>query len=267
MIIIKVKGGLGNQLFQYCMGKCLASKLKTSLKFNILGYEYDKSRQFELGNFKIPKLDTDISPLLDDYFEYYREPHFNHKDFGLINRNIYFDGYWQCEKYFIDIKDILIRELVLKESSIASVNEKAKEITNAHAVAVHIRRGDYLEENNITRFGILPFEYYIKAIGFIKKRISNAQFYFFSDDIDWVKNNLKLSNNYFLISRYVTQNSIEDFHLMTKCAHHIIANSSFSWWAAWLNQNEQKIVIGPRKWFNSSVPNTKDVLPESWIAF
>jgi hypothetical protein len=129
---------------------------------------------------------------------------------------------------------------------------------------VHIRRGDFLKSKTAAYHGVLGAFYFEKAIGIIKDKEPSASVYFFSDDINWVKQNLARHGNAEFASSF-TGSAIEDFYLMTKCQHNIIANSSFSWWPAWLNTNPEKIVVAPKKWFNQSSINTNDLIPESWI--
>ena len=113
--------------------------------------------------------------------------------------------------------------------------------------------------------GVQPISYYTKAIEIITKKIPNARFYIFSDDISWVQQNLKLDHDHQFLSGKITTNALQDFYLMSKCKNNIIANSTFSWWAAWLNQYESKIVIAPKKWYNQITFDTTDLIPNSWI--
>jgi hypothetical protein len=112
--------------------------------------------------------------------------------------------------------------------------------------------------------GVLDPFYYEKAMGIIEEKIPDARIYFFSDDIQWVKQNLALNKHKELVSSH-SRSAIEDFYLMTQCRHNIIANSSFSWWTAWLNDNPGKIVIAPEKWFTDKKIKTKDLIPQGWI--
>ncbi len=132
------------------------------------------------------------------------------------------------------------------------------------SISIHFRRADYLKHEISETIGVQPLEYYYKAMSFIKTKVNNPHIFIFSDDIDWVRNNLKCDLNV----SYVSNNELKDYEellLMSKCQHNIIANSSFSWWGAWLNKNDDKIVVAPKKWFNNSVINTKDLIPIDWI--
>lgn len=269
MIVVKITGGLGNQLFQYGMGRALAKHHNTALKLDISEYRQNQSRNFMLNCFHIPDLDTDIDDILDYPLYYYKQNgfHFNPEVKELPN-DTYLVGFWQSEKFF-NWKDCSLgNELVIHEPLIGRVDHKSTEIQNQNSVAVHIRRGDYLylnnTENNQPFFGTLPVEYYLRAIKFLSENNSSLKFYFFSDDIKWVQENMQVNYDHEFITGKVTANDIEDFYLMSKCKYHIIANSSFSWWSAWLSNYNDKMVVAPARWFNSSSADTRDLIPSGW---
>jgi hypothetical protein len=266
MIIVKLKCGMGNQLFQYAIGRSLSLRHQVCLKFDVSHYDHFRLRDFELDYFSIPSLDTDISMHTEEPFFHYQEPYFHYDhNFEEVPPSAYVTGFWQSEKYFKGIKAQLLEELKIKQQFTARLQTKACEIREQESVAVHIRRGDYLSEKNLPVFGVLPVEYYQKAISVLLQKNIHPTLYFFSDDIAWVRAHLRVGFPHQFISNEITKNSIEDFYLMTRCRHHIIANSSFSWWAAWLNEYEHKIVIAPRKWFNNAPHNTNDLIPREWI--
>ncbi len=186
-------------------------------------------------------------------------------NFFKTNDNIYLKGYRQSEKYFLPIKNKIRECFQFKSETIQDVKEKASELKSANSVAIHIRRGDY--SNTVVKdyHGILEKEYYQKAIDYIQSKINDCSFFIFSDDVDWVKNSLVFNASVQIISNQFTKTHFEDFYLISQCKHQIIANSTFSWWAAWLNPNPNKIVIAPKKWFNNAPYDTKDLIPESWI--
>ena len=132
------------------------------------------------------------------------------------------------------------------------------------SVSLHIRRGDYLAKISLQVLGLMPMEYYTKGIDYISSKKANTVYYIFSDDINWVKENLKIDNARF-VSGNIAKTHIEDLYLMSQCKHHIIANSSFSWWGAWLNDDQDKIVIAPKQWFNKGPQDTQDLIPGTWI--
>lgn len=282
MIITKLNGGIGNQLFQYAAGKNLAIKNNTILKLDLSDYDKidPRYRHYDLNSFNIEeKIATEedmekiqkkgISKFLEIFLPYFKRTLIKYHgydfdpDFFKIKDNVILDGYWQSEKYFIDSADAIRKEFTLKNEPGTRAKEMAEKIVNAESVSLHIRRGDYLSGKFSSIYPVLATDYYLQAINLIAEKTDNPVFFIFSDDIEWVKNNLKISYP----GEYVSDNNIKDYEeiiLMSKCRHNIIANSSFSWWGAWLNSNPEKIVIAPEKWFNIKLFNEKDLLPSAW---
>jgi hypothetical protein len=284
MIIIKLVGGLGNQMFQYSLGRKLSILNKTKLKFDVSDlsaladnkiltkrdYGLDKFcvdgsflTDQELSIFKhrrfnnFQKIVDQILPIQKKTFVFERNLYFN-KAILKIKSNTYLDGYWQSPLYFDDIRDVLISDFKISFELENDAKLTLKDIEDSNSVSVHIRRGDYLKLANI--YHILDLNYYYDSIRYLSEKYSNLKFFIFSDDIKWCKENIKLEN----VSFVTSNEPYLDLFLMSKCKHNIIANSSFSWWSAWLNQNCEKIVIGPRKWFvNNKIK--MDILPNEWI--
>ncbi len=290
MIIVKIIGGLGNQLFQYAFGKAIEKKLGKNVYYDISEFSYYDLRNFELHHFnvelKFASKESErelnnfknrllfrisrilkIEELVFKYLSYYRE-HVDNKPINInrINNDIYLDGYWQSENYFLEIKDIIYRELSIKtELSIKNQNQ-LKEISLVNSISLHIRRGDYITNNRVSKiYETCSLEYYQKACDYISDRIENPVFFIFSDDIEWAKSNLRNQYNNIFVDANCAQSAIEDLRLMSSCNHHIIANSTFSWWGAWLNQNQSKIVIAPKVWFVDQYKNFNDPIPIGWI--
>lgn len=283
MIITKILGGLGNQMFQYAAGRCLAHLNNTQLKLDVTGFTDYKLRNFDLHALHVncqPASGEEIRNLLPSHnFEkalqylfpkksrtYYREKYFHFDDNILkFGKNVYLKGYFQSEKYFLPIKETLQKEFTFKDEIIRKVKDFTDKTRSATSVSVHIRRGD-MENDPVTtgHHGIMPLSYYKKGIEIIRSKIANPQFYFFSDDINWVKENFNDLKPTF-VSGEISQTHFEDLYLMSQCHHNIIANSSFSWWGAWLNKNPDKIVIAPKIWFIKGPKDTQDLLPEKWI--
>lgn len=289
MIITHLIGGLGNQMFQCAIGTRLGLKNHTTLKFDIDGLKnhsgggtlrsyalsiFNIQENFANGN-EIEKLKGGVAGkislilqrvgLRKTYNSFVVEPHCNFAPEILETKgDAYLQGYWQCEKYFKDIEDVIRKEFTLKEEFSIEDNEITKEIKNANAVSLHIRRGDYVAHATTSKFhGICSLEYYEDAIKYIVKKVENPTFYIFSDDIEWVKENLKMEHPV----KYVSDGILKDYEelmLMSYCKHNIIANSSFSWWGAWLNSNPGKIVIAPKQWFVDTSVGTSDIIPETW---
>ena len=274
MITIKLKGGLGNQLFQYAFGRSLSSDLNTELIFDLSHYdsEYAKSKKhdfFNLQIFNIKNINTQFSKeMLEEPYKlkFYQEPSFNETTGFPSKRNLnslqipaYFDGYWQSEKYFIQNENLIKKDLQFNIPINGKNKAVAKDILDNNSIAMHIRRGDYQDN---PQFGMCGLDYYKKSISYIENQIEDPKFFIFSDDPQWVKKNIKVSHPTY----YVTHNSVEkgheDLRLMSLCKHFIIANSSFSWWGAWLSQNENKIVTIPKPWFICQDPFLRYIYPE-----
>jgi hypothetical protein len=179
--------------------------------------------------------------------------------------NIYLDGYWQSEKYFVDIRTILLNELTLK-SKIDDINKRfTNRMLDSQSVSIHIRRGDYVsDQNNYKLFGVLGLDYYNKSIKYMLEKVNNPEFFVFSDDPDWAEKNIKINAPLIFIKHNSLKN-YEDIRLMSSCKHHIIANSSFSWWGAWLGSNNDKIVIGPSVYYRGAEYKDSDRMPIDWI--
>ncbi|MCW3789193.1 alpha-1,2-fucosyltransferase [Plebeiibacterium sediminum] len=286
MIISKIQGGLGNQLFQYATGRMLSLKHNVPLLLDLSWFENnqrDTKREFKLNKFNCQYSVASYNDLLA--FEHKPSNFFITKlkklediihsrkvivehSFKNINphifkapKNTFLSGYWQSEAYFLKIKDVLKKELSINNNNLFFSKITAnKTIT----IGIHVRRGDYVT-NPIykKKFGTCSLDYYKNAINYINMHTINAHYYIFSDDISWCKLNLKIQHPHEYVQ---TKSDIEDFALLKQCHHQIIANSSFSWWAAWLNTNNNKIVIAPNQWQNNASTNGINLrLPSNWI--
>lgn len=265
MIIVQATDGLGNQLFQYAIGRKLSLLYKTSLFIDNNHFLNNKHREFSL-----PYFNTQFS-LVNNYkkFALQHPLLFLKLKFGNFPRikqepgkprtneefskNSFLEGYWGNENYFNDIRDILLSDLQLKRNYESSLFHLVKkEISQADSVSIHIRRGDYLESKNQAIFLNLDLEYYVQAIELIQLKVLSPKFFIFSDDIKWAKENLPVPlTNVVYINEAKELKDFEELMLMSYCSHNIIANSTFSWWAAWLNTNKDKIVIQSKKWYKA----------------
>lgn len=290
MIIVRITGGLGNQLFQYSTGRRLSGVRNAPLKLDISSFENQVLRKFELFHFNVSgelakqeeirkykgsgfrkpfgRIYNLIQHLLPFYMRsYIKERHFHFDpDILKVSGRAYLDGYWQSDKYFKDIEGILRKELTVKNEpdqiNLATINQ----IQQSESISIHVRRGDYLSNTNSQIYhDLCNGEYYQAAMEKISENVHQPHFYVFSDDINWVKNNLKFNHPVTYITHNSTEKDYEDLRLMSYCRHHIIANSSFSWWGAWLCTNPDKLVYAPIKWFNTTIKNTRDLLPGNWI--
>ena len=271
MIITKLVGGLGNQLFQYALGRNLAIKNNTELELDISWYQTVKKdyRRYELDNFNINTEITNNKTFTKR--QYIKEKYFNfNKDIVHLSDDVYLDGYWQSEKYFSDFEETIKNDFNLRyplSREAAGVHEII--IHAPVSCAIHIRRGDYVVNPGINFYhGACSLRYYRDAVDYIKKYSLSTEvsFFVFSDDINWVKKNFIIEKGIFI--EFENRDGFKDQEemiLMSRCQHQIIANSTFSWWGAWLNKNKQKIILAPDKWFNNVLIDTKDLLPDSWI--
>lgn len=259
MIIIKIKGGLGNQLFQYSHGRELMITDKKQVIFDTSFFNSnskDTSRPFLLSKFNIPESIIFINKE-ENYFKELIQ-----KLYSKLSGNY---GFFQSELYFKEIESVLRKELTLKIPLSSSAQEFANQITQTqNSVSIHIRRGDYVSNTSANKHhGTCGLEYYKHAISKIKESIESPTFFIFSDDIEWVKENLHVENAIYVSNPILTE--CEELMLMSYCSHNIIANSTFSWWGAWLNQNPSKIVIAPQKWLNTDISKQPDIIPSTWI--
>lgn len=276
-------------MFQYALGRQLAKKNNCIIKIDLQGFNDYKLRNYDLNCFNIREdiaTSQDLSGVFlpSDRSIYKIEKHLRVKIAGVqqlkyikeqthdfdpeilnLEDNIYLDGYWQSEKYFSNIKDVIKKEFTVKNRPDPTNKSFIEEITGCESVSVHIRRGDYVSNPKTNQVhGFLGLEYYQRALNVMLEKIGNPHFFVFSDDPKWAEQNLKIDAPI----TYVNHNSVknyEDMRLMSTCKHHIIANSSFSWWGAWLASNENKIVIGPSKWFRGKEYIDQDRMPETWL--
>jgi len=292
MIVIRLKGGLGNQFFEYALERRLTYFNHAQFKLDISAYRTDNSRirTYGLHHFNIVEniaTDEDLKTLgikeeralkrilskaLERRKPIYKRRRINeqvllgfHPEILEITQDAYLDGYWQSEKYFLEIAKVIRAEFTPRDKMDTVNEEMASEMAGASSISLHIRRGDYVADPTINRIhGTCSLDYYSKCIDEVSQMIQDPHFYVFSDDIQWARTNLNLEHPVTFIDNNNQENDFKDLYLMTKCKHHIIANSSFSWWGAWLAENKDKIVFAPSRWFNDPRPGDKDLIPESW---
>lgn len=285
MIAVELTGGLGNQMFQYATGRSIAIHGQTQLKIDLSWFKNPDAfsrRTYELGCFKIqadlfepqslgPKrvwFRRSRNELRYGDLKLINEPHFQfYPDLLKASDNVYLKGYWQSEKYFEQAKPQIYRDFQFKSSPSFANKSMLDKIGNSqNPVSLHIRRGDYVADKKTNEFhGTASLEYYDRAIEHISKNIQTPTFFVFSDDPKWCRQNLKLNFPTTFVDHNPPTSGYEDMRLMSTCKHHILANSSFSWWGAWLNKSGSKIVIAPKKWFQDPTINTKDLIPKKWV--
>lgn len=290
MKIVKIIGGLGNQMFQYAFYLSLKRNYPDDIiKVDLSCFNgYPLHCGFELERiFQLDMVQATFMDLLKNAYPYYnyriwqlgkrilpnrKSIYFEPSDAYLDdivykdNTNKYYDGYWQNVFYFKNAEDVIKRTFVfpvLKDSRNLEIAERIKSV---NSISIHVRRGDYLHHKLYK--GICDIDYYCKGIEYLLKSIENPSFFIFSNDIDWCRANLVKyldKCNFCFINWNQDKDSYIDMQLMSLCKHNIIANSSFSWWGAWLNNNDGKIVISPRKWINLELKS--NIQLQEWICF
>ena len=283
MLIVKMIGGLGNQMFQYAYAKVMEEK-GYDVKIDISIFKtYTLHGGYQLDKFRIT-LNTSTK---DENNQIYKKSLLNKLKYKLHFRNTnfikektllyqdrlldlednkYIIGYFQSEQYFLNIRNTLLDEFRIKEELPKYIKKIENKIKETPSCSLHIRRGDFENETNINIHGVCDLAYYYTAIDYLNNKFDNLQYFIFSDDIIWVKENLKINNAIYI--DYVDDKIPHyDMYLMSLCNHNIIANSSYSWWGAWLNRNTEKIVIAPKKWFSDYKRNeqSKDIYCQGWL--
>jgi len=291
ILIVKLVGGLGNQMFQYAAARAASCRTKIPFKLDITFYKKSNLRSYRLNHFNIIEniaTEDDIKRFIIpskrktlQYCNYIiKKKIFCSNSFRRIKQistkycqdifNIkgssYITGYWQSEKYFIDKTEIIRKELTVKNEPDEKNSKYLKFINETNSVSLHIRRGDYAYNPEAYKtYGLLDLDYYTKAIEYISDRVKRINIFAFSDDISWVKKEIKTRFPIYYIDFNGADKDYEDLRLMYNCKHHIIANSSFSWWGAWLSDNPRKIVIAPMNWYAKRDINSEDIYGNNWI--
>ncbi len=294
MIIVTLTGGLGNQLFQYVFARQVALMRSAPLKLNLSAFCDDHLRSFKLEYFNIDvpiATPQEVDNLIDIYYSkslvarfwkfvenlkskhkrtYYIEDDYYKFEpcWKELSKNVLIEGFWQHYGYFEHVPPIILDELTLRKEYTLNQPAVISEIEkNDAAVSIHIRRGDYVNDiHNLNFFGVLPHEYYREAIEYINGHIKEPTYYVFSDDLDWARSNLKTNAALTFVEINGGTTDYLELYAMSKCRHNIIANSSFSWWAAFLNNNPDKIVVSPERWVANPGMNSRVRLQApSWI--
>ncbi|MBT4651919.1 MAG: alpha-1,2-fucosyltransferase [Candidatus Pacebacteria bacterium] len=293
MITSRLSGGLGNQMFQYALGRVLAqlnnSPLCLDLSYYYQKHTQDTPRRYELNIF--PNIKNQDLPIRTksqfstiNMIKLFLNHHlkFNSKAYpsnwikesghqfnpGILSLkgDYILDGYWQSEKYFKKFRESILTDFSFPSKTSKKNNEVINYLKTYTTISTHVRRGDYISnQKSADCHGVCSTQYYQKAIDLIRKQVYKPIFLIFSDDINWCKKNLPVPHKSIFVNHNNGKNSFEDMRLMSLCNHNIIANSSFSWWGAWLNKNTEKIIITPKKWFNDPKVIIKDINPSTWI--
>ena len=287
MRVVKLKGGLGNQMFQYAFAKYVEKKTSDDVKLDYSAYNvfkddirvpriksFDLSLEEAAGQdlkdsciFNHCKAISSLSYKIKIFLEktlnhdYYFEKNRAWVDFCELKDKLYYDGYWQSWRYVSEVADELRRDFIPKNNLSEKSESFIKKIENENSVFVGVRRGDYLKEKE--HYGSFPSEYYEKAMDIIEDETESPIFYIFSNDIEWCKTNLNFGKHKVVFREKEEQTSdFEELIIMSRCKNAVIVNSSFNWWGAWLIDNPKKIICCPDKWFFDDSPI--DIIPPEW---
>lgn len=286
MIITRLAGGLGNQMFQYAVAKALAARNNDSFKMDISFYPKQTLRKYELSLFNIEeniaseeecvelrgkedfwfklksKLGLSIRRPVAYREELAKELTFFQESIFYLKGDVYLSGFWQNEAYFKSIREQLLANFTSKQNICEKAKSLLEMIKSSNSVSLHVRRGDYVK-NKISNLhhGVCDIDYLKKAMAIIDMKVENPKYFIFSDDIEWCEEQISFLENKVFVTK--TKNAVEDLELMRFCRHNIIANSTFSWWGAWLNTNVDKLVIAPSRWF--AYTDKCNILPQEWI--
>lgn len=290
-VYVEICGGLANQMFQYAAGRALAVHLHSPLKLDLSAFRSYETWPYQLDLFPLcaePAEDGDVAPLRKRkgrlqrlvlkcagqrggklHRGVFREPHWHFAP-ELFEQSvpILLQGHWQSPRYFDNLRDELLQTFTLTDRLSSYSQHMQRQISAAPAVAIHVRRGDYVANPGAAKVhGVCDLDYYRRAVDLTSRLAPESRYFIFSDDVAFVRGAFDFCLNRVIVDG--NQNAgYEDMMLMRACTHHIIANSSFSWWGAWLGEHPGKTVIAPRKWFADDVLRTRytfDMYPEEWI--
>jgi hypothetical protein len=288
VIVVRLKGGLGNQMFQYALGRALQHRRGDELRLDVtylLGdsvFKWDVPRTYDLDVFQIQPAFSYIPRLLrrarrtaaeaeavprSQTFVEEKEFGFHPEILDLTAPNLYLDGYWQSESYFAEIQDQLRGAFQFRIPLSPAGRAMAESIASVNSVCVNVRRGDYItSESSRNALGFMGEDYYCRGIDWIKANVPDPHLLINSDDMPWSREHLRFDlPTTYLDEGYAGWKFGEQLQLMTMCKHFLIPNSTFAWWAAWLAGHDGKLVVCPRRWFRNQSIDSKDLIPPSWV--
>jgi len=286
MFVVQLIGGLGNQMFQYALGRALSLKFGVPLKLDISAYRTYRLHGYALSALRIVedyasdeevqmlRLAFEARPLVERLLRRImpRRRWVRERGFGFdatvleTSPPAYLEGYWQSERYFKSCVEVLRREFQLRAKLDIANSEMGKRMSECESVALHVRRGDYVSDPTTNAVhGVCSMEYYEHAIALANARLVKPSFFIFSDDLAWAKDNLRTACPSEFVDINDPSRGYLDLHLMARCRHQIIANSTLSWWGAWLNPSATKMVIAPKRWFRRNDMDTRDLIPDGWL--
>lgn len=284
-MVVGLSGGLGNQMFQYATGRSLAQRLGASLRLDISWFLSRGKRPYALKNLaihaelqapdlKLPELVQSLKNRISRKWakkrmgvEIFREPHFQFcPAFLALKKPVYLEGYWQSERYFESCRDLIASEFALRQRMPANCRAILERIQATDAIGIHVRRGDYVGDPvNARVHGTCSLEYYRAGLGIAATGLDQPHGFVFSDEPEWVRKHFSAPFPTTVVDVNGSEEAHRDLHLMAACRNFVIANSSFSWWAAWLGRRPGKRVVAPRRWFKNGKVNTSDLIPAEWM--
>lgn len=290
MIVTRLIGGLGNQMFQYAVARALADRIGSEVALDVSGFANYSVHRYGLDDMRVrARVRGDVTPAevkepgplarkaqalwrristsVPAAVPTYRERSFGF-DPGVLEQRapVVLEGYWQSEKYFRDLGDAIRRDFTPVAEPDAANRAMLDRIQGTCAVSLHVRRGDYVTNPQAAAFhGSCSPEYYRQAVDRIADRAGPLTLFVFSDDQDWVRANMHFAHPSVHVDCNPAARGVWDMHLMKNCRHHVVANSSFSWWGAWLNPWPGKMVVAPGRWFTDASIDTSDLIPSAWI--
>jgi hypothetical protein len=278
MVIVKLYGGLGNQMFQYAAGLALARRLGTGLLTDTRWFDPRRrpgatdhlTRPYHLEVFGV-RADGELrrrvaTALLRPTTFAEARPGYD-PEVERLEGTVLLDGYWQSYRYFDRCEAEIRRVFAFPEVVSADGRAVEREIDgSAQPVAVHVRRGDYVRNPKVAAtMADLTCGYYADAAALLRERLERPRFFVFSDDVAWCREHLGLGVEATFVGARPGAPDYEDMALMARCSGHVIANSSFSWWSAWLSEAPGKTVVAPARWFAEPLPDPVDLIPRSWL--
>lgn len=291
MIVSRLIGGLGNQMFQYAVARALADRIGGEVELDASEFanytvhryaldamrvrarlravpatEADESQPGPLAR-KVMALWRRVAPARPHALPTYRERSFAFDPGVQAQRPpVRLEGYWQSEKYFRDAADAIRRDFTMLAEPDAANRSMQQRMQRTCAVSLHVRRGDYVTNPTAAAYhGSCSPEYYRHAVDYIAGSCGPLTLFVFSDDQEWVRQNMQFAHPVVHVDCNPPARGAWDMHLMKHCRHHVVANSSFSWWGAWLNHSPDKIVVAPRRWFTDPAIDTSDLIPSTWV--
>ena len=295
-VVVTLVGGLGNQLFQYAMGRSLSFRNNQPLVLDLAWFDQVKNeaagittiREYALEPFNLPvrtqcvglprpKADGVIGRILRRFIRTLPRHHIGHRiyaepwfrfDAGVLALHgpVWLDGYWQSPKYFSDIAALLRKELGQPGKVSLLTRDMLKEIGRYDAICLHVRRGDYVTNQNAAAIhGLCSPDYYILGLSHVLGGLQNPHCFVFSDEPAWARSNLHLPVPTTVVDINSPAAAHEDLWLMSACSRFVIANSSLSWWGGWLSNAPNKVVVAPKAWFADGHIDTSDLIPTEWV--